>query len=103
VLLFHLHFEAPDVQGLEAKYVSANFSVKARFGYVGREHRRFHLESAMIACADPESARALLVDLLGASGAAQISFVSGPRSHAELCSCTLTGTSEAAKARLALH
>jgi hypothetical protein len=41
VLLFHVHFEVPDVPAAEADLEGDGFRVKARFGYVGREHRRF--------------------------------------------------------------
>jgi hypothetical protein len=41
LLLFHVHFEVPDVATAEAELESDGFRVKARFGYVGREHRRF--------------------------------------------------------------
>lgn len=39
MLLFHLHFDVPDVPGAEEKYVEAGFSVIARFGYVGQSTR----------------------------------------------------------------
>ena len=41
MLLFHVHFEVPDVAAAEAELERDGFGVKARFGYVGREHRRF--------------------------------------------------------------
>lgn len=41
MLLFHVHFEVPEVATAEAELESDGFRVKARFGYVGREHRRF--------------------------------------------------------------
>jgi hypothetical protein len=41
VLLFHVHFEVPDVAAAETDLERDGFRVKARFGYVGREHRRF--------------------------------------------------------------
>ena len=41
MLLFHVHFEVPDVAAAEADLEGDGFRVKARFGYVGREHRRF--------------------------------------------------------------
>jgi hypothetical protein len=41
LLLFHVHFEVPDVAAAEVDLERDGFRVKARFGYVGREHRRF--------------------------------------------------------------
>ena len=41
MLLFHVHFEVPDVAAAEGEFDRKGFRVKARFGYVGREHRRF--------------------------------------------------------------
>jgi hypothetical protein len=41
VLLFHVHFEVPDVPAAEGELERDGFRVKARFGYVGTEHRRF--------------------------------------------------------------
>lgn len=41
MLLFHVHFEVPDVADAEAQLARDGFLVKARFGYVGKEHRRF--------------------------------------------------------------
>lgn len=41
MLLYHVHFEVPDVAAAEAELGRQGFSVKARFGYIGREHRRF--------------------------------------------------------------
>ena len=41
VLLFHLHFNAADVPGLEAEFVASGFGVVKRFGYRGRVHESF--------------------------------------------------------------
>jgi hypothetical protein len=41
VLLFHVHFEVNDVAAAEAELQRDGFELRARFGYVGREHRRF--------------------------------------------------------------
>jgi hypothetical protein len=41
VLLFHVHFEVPDIAGTEAEFERDGFRLRARFGYVGGEHRRF--------------------------------------------------------------
>jgi hypothetical protein len=41
VLLFHVHFEVNDVSAAEAELERDGFSIRARFAYVGREHRRF--------------------------------------------------------------
>jgi hypothetical protein len=41
MLFFHLHFNVADVTDAEARQVAAGFAVKARFGYAGREHRKF--------------------------------------------------------------
>lgn len=203
-LLFHLHFDAPDVPALEASYARAGFRVRGRFGYVGREHRRFdpevsydelqangvrlrlvelergavnvvlmrsrsaevrfgHLgfiangserepilrraadlglrvrggtirwlistgqhfsleladpsrhhydqrakdelrvESVVVGCADPGGARTVFSELLGPALAAHVTFRPGPRSHAELFSCQLAGTSSVAHVRLPLR
>jgi hypothetical protein len=47
VLLFHVHFEVPDVADAEAELARDGFLVKARFGYVGRDHRRFAPDEPM--------------------------------------------------------
>jgi hypothetical protein len=47
LLLFHVHFEVPDVATAEAELESGGFRLKARFGYVGREHRRFAPEEPL--------------------------------------------------------
>jgi hypothetical protein len=41
VLLFHVHFEVPDVAAAEAELERDGFALKARFGYIRKEHRRF--------------------------------------------------------------
>ena len=41
MLLFHVHFDVADVPASEAEFERDGFRVKARFGFVGREHRRF--------------------------------------------------------------
>jgi hypothetical protein len=41
LLLFHVHFEVNDVAAAEAELEREGFAVRSRFGYVGREHRRF--------------------------------------------------------------
>lgn len=41
MLLFHVHFEVQDVSAAEAELELDGFRLKARFGYVGAEHRRF--------------------------------------------------------------
>jgi hypothetical protein len=47
VLLFHVHFEVPDVPAAEGEFARQGFGVKARFGYVGKEHRRFQPEEPL--------------------------------------------------------
>jgi hypothetical protein len=47
VLLFHVHFEVNDVSAAEAELERDGFSLRARFGYVGREHRRFEPEEPL--------------------------------------------------------
>jgi hypothetical protein len=44
VLLYHVHFDVPDVRVAEAEWEERGFPVVARFGYVGKEHRRFEPE-----------------------------------------------------------
>jgi hypothetical protein len=41
LLLFHVHFEVNDVAAAEAELERDGFAVRARYGYVGAEHRRF--------------------------------------------------------------
>jgi hypothetical protein len=41
VLLFHVHFEVNEVAAAEAELERDGFALRARFAYVGREHRRF--------------------------------------------------------------
>jgi hypothetical protein len=45
VLLYHVHFDVADVQAAEAEWEERGFGVVARFGYVGKEHRRFEPET----------------------------------------------------------
>jgi hypothetical protein len=45
VLLYHVHFDVPDVRAAEAEWEDRGFPVVARFGYVGKEHRRFERET----------------------------------------------------------
>lgn len=44
MLLYHLHLETADVAPLEARLVESGFHLVARYGYVGRDHRRFEPE-----------------------------------------------------------
>jgi hypothetical protein len=41
VLLFHVHFEVPDVPAAEADLERDGFALRARFAYVGQDMRRF--------------------------------------------------------------
>ena len=41
LLLFHVHFDVADVPAAEAEFERQGFHVRARFGYLGREHTRF--------------------------------------------------------------
>jgi hypothetical protein len=41
MLLYHVHFDVPDVPAAEARYAADGFVVVARFGYAGREETRF--------------------------------------------------------------
>jgi hypothetical protein len=45
VLLYHVHFDVADVPAAEAEWEKRGFGVVARFGYVGKEHRRFEPET----------------------------------------------------------
>lgn len=47
MLLFHVHFEVPDVAAAEAEFDREGFPVKARFGYVATEHRRFEADEPL--------------------------------------------------------
>jgi hypothetical protein len=52
VLLYHLHFDVPDVRAAEAEWEERGFPVVARFGYVGDEHRRFEPDTGWEELAD---------------------------------------------------
>jgi hypothetical protein len=45
MLLYHVHFDVANVQAAEAEWEERGFAVVARFGYVGKEHRRFDPET----------------------------------------------------------
>jgi hypothetical protein len=44
VLLYHVQLETADVAPLEARIVQGGFHLVARYGYLGRDHRRFEPE-----------------------------------------------------------
>jgi hypothetical protein len=52
MLLYHVHFDVPNVQAAEAEWEERGFPVVARFGYVGAEHRRFERETGWDELAD---------------------------------------------------
>lgn len=47
MLLFHVHLEVNDVAAAEAELEREGFALRARFAYVGREHRRFEPDETL--------------------------------------------------------